>query len=133
VQWAALIAWLATALGGLTLFVLWIRHGGLRQVEGIPARRLLSHLAIAIVGLCLWVAYLVSDKTELAWAAVVLLVAVALLGLWMFMTSSRGRTTTTRTSSPAEAMFPAPVVIGHGILGLTTLILVFLAAAGIGV
>ena len=51
VQWAALVAWIATALGGLALFALWLRHGGLGQDEGIRATRLLPHLTIAVVGL----------------------------------------------------------------------------------
>jgi hypothetical protein len=35
VEWAALVAWVATALGGATLAVSWLGHGGHRQPEGI--------------------------------------------------------------------------------------------------
>jgi hypothetical protein len=132
VQWAALIAWIATAVGGATLFVQWLRHGGLHQKEGIRSPRLFSHLAVAVIGLACWVIYLAEDDDVFAWAAVALLVLVALLGISMFVISSRGRTTTVRTETPAEAVFPVPLVIGHGLLGTTTLILATLAAVGIG-
>lgn len=131
-QWAALVAWVATALGGLTLFLQWARHGGLGQREGIRAIRLLPHLALAAVGLCLWVAYIAADRRTLAWIAVGLLVVVALLGVSMLTVSLRGRTNIVRTEAPAEAIFPLPLVALHGALGATTLVLGALAAAGIG-
>ena len=62
VQWAALIAWIATAVGGATLFVQWLRHGGLHQHEGIRSPRLFSHLAIAVIGLLCWVIYLAEGR-----------------------------------------------------------------------
>ena len=35
-------------------------------------------------------------------------------------------------STPAEQQFPVPVVIGHGLLAATTLVLVLLAALNVG-
>jgi hypothetical protein len=130
-QWAALVTWLLTALGGLVLLFQWVRHGGLQQREGIRAARLFSHLLLAVTGLIVWIAYLVTDNQTTAWAAVAILAAVALLGASMFLISARGRTRTARTETPAEAMFPLPVVVGHGLLATTTLILALLSAAGI--
>jgi hypothetical protein len=83
-QWAALIAWIITALGGLALAFHWARHGGLRQQEGIRTPRLATHLGTAVVGLGLWIAYLASGDTVLAWLAVGMLVAVALIGFRCF-------------------------------------------------
>jgi hypothetical protein len=131
VLWAALIAWVITALGGLVLFLQWVRHGGLGQKEGIRTRRLLAHLALAVVGLGFWVGYLANDNRTLAWMAVGILVTVALLGISMFVISLRGRTTTLRTETPAEGMFPFPLVVLHGALATTTLFLSTLAAIGI--
>jgi hypothetical protein len=131
-QWAALIAWIVTALGGSVLFLAWLRSGGLHQNEGIRAPRLLSHISLAVTGLIVWAAYLASDNGTLAWVAVAILVAVALLGFSMLLIWVRGRTTTIRTETPAEGSFPLPVVALHGLLGATTLILSALAAAGIG-
>jgi hypothetical protein len=130
--WAALVAWVATALGGLALFLQWIRHGGFRQEEGIRAPRLLSHLSLAVAGLAVWVGYLATDSRSLAWIAVAILATVALLGVSMLVISLRGRTKTARTEIPAEAIFPLPVVVVHGALGATTLVLSALSAAGIG-
>jgi hypothetical protein len=113
------------------LFLQWARHGGFSQKEGIRARRLLPHVALAVVGLAVWVAYLANDKGTLAWIAVGILVAVALLGLSMLVISLRGRTTTMRTETPAEGMFPFLLVVLHGALGTTTLLLSALAATGI--
>jgi hypothetical protein len=130
-QWAALVAWAITALGGLVLLLQWFRHGGLSQQEGIRARRLLPHLGLAIVGLAFWVGYVANENRTLAWIAVGILVAVALLGISMLVISLRGRTTNLRTATPAEGMFPFPLVVLHGALATTTLLLSALAAAGL--
>jgi hypothetical protein len=88
-------------------------------------------LALAVVGLAFWVGYLANDNRTLAWMAVGILVTVALLGISMFVISLRGRTTTLRTETPAEGMFPFPLVVLHGALATTTLFLSTLAAIGI--
>lgn len=130
-QWVALVTWLLTALGGSVLLFQWVRHGGLQQQEGIRTTRLFSHLGLAVIGLIVWIAFLVTDSRTTAWIAVAILVVVALLGASMFLISARGRTRTARTETPAEAMFPFPVVVGHGVLATTTLVLALLSAAGI--
>ena len=84
-----------------------------------------------MTGLIVWIAYLVTDSRTTAWVAVALLVAVAVLGASMFLISARGRTRTVRTETPAEAMFPFPIVVGHGLLATTTFVLALLSAAGI--
>jgi hypothetical protein len=88
-------------------------------------------LALAVVGLAFWVGYLANDNRTLAWIAVGILVAVALLGISMLVISLRGRTTILRTETPAEGMFPFPLVLLHGALGTTTLLLSALATASI--
>jgi hypothetical protein len=50
----------------------------------------------------------------------------------MLLISLRGTTDQVRTETPAEGMFPLPLVAGHGILAATTLTLTLLAASGIG-
>ena len=101
-RWAALIAWIVTTLGGSVLYLAWLRSGGLHQNEGIRAPRLLSHMSLAVTGLIVWAAYLASDNGTLAWVAVAILIAVALLGFSMLLIWVRGRTTTIRTETPAE-------------------------------
>jgi hypothetical protein len=131
-QWAALVAWIVTALGGLVLALHWARHGGLAQREGLRTARLATHLGLAVLGLVLWIAYIGTDASVIAWLGVGLLLAVALVGVSMLLISLRGRTTTVRTEAPAEGVLPLPLVILHGALATTTLVLVTLAALGVG-
>ena len=130
-RWAALVAWVLTAGGGSVLLAAWLRLGGLGQREGIRAGRLLTHASVAAGGLLLWIAFLVSDAAALAWAAVAMLLVVAAIGVLMFAGWWRGRTLALHTAVPADASFPLPIVIVHGLLGLTTLCLAVLAAAGL--
>lgn len=131
-EWAALVAWVATALGGGSLLLQWLRHGGLRQREGIRAARLFAHAGLAVTGVVLWIAFVLSDEDILAWLAVGLLVAVALLGLTMFAIWLRGQNRRDHTAVPAETSFPVPVVLAHGLLGMLTLALALIAALGVG-
>jgi hypothetical protein len=140
-KWAALIAWVVTAGGGFVLLALWLRHGGMRPRE--PGRQIrppliLSHFALAAAGLVLWIVYLVTDSGALAWIAFAILAAVALLGWTMFAIwyqRRQARVTDTSVSTPgvpAEQHFPVAVVALHGLLAVTTVVLVFLAAVGVG-
>ncbi|MBA3716703.1 MAG: hypothetical protein H0W87_00535 [Actinobacteria bacterium] len=140
-EWAALISWVVTAGGGFVLLGLWLRHGGMRQRE--PGRQIrptliLSHFALAATGLVLWIVYLATDSDALAWIAFAILVAVALLGWTMFAIwyqRRQGRAAAATVSTPgvpAEQHFPVAIVTLHGLLAVTTLVLVFLAAVGVG-
>ncbi|MBA3433527.1 MAG: hypothetical protein H0U08_05500 [Actinobacteria bacterium] len=131
-EWAALLAWVVTALGGASLLAQWLRHGGLRQREGIRALRLFAHAGLAVVGVGLWTAFVVSDNAVLAWVSVGLLVAVVLLGATMLAIWLRGQNRREHTTVPAETSFPVPVVLLHGLLGISTLALAVLAASGVG-
>lgn len=139
-EWAALISWVVTAGVGFVLLGLWLRHGGMRQRE--PGRQIrppliLSHFALAATGLVLWIVYIVSDSDALAWIAFAILVAVALLGWTMFAIWFRRRQArepaapVSTPGVPAEQHFPVAIVTLHGLLAVTTVVLVFLAAVGI--
>ncbi len=140
-EWAALIAWIVTAGGGFLLFTIWARHGGMRQREGAGRIRpafLLPHFGLAAAGLVLWLIYVLTDADALAWIAFVLLLAVAALGWTMFAIwwQRRQRRATDAPAStpgaPAEQHFPVSIVTLHGLLAITTVVLVFLAAVGVG-
>jgi hypothetical protein len=133
-QWAALVAWILTALGGAGLGCVWARAGGRVQAAGIQAPRLLVHAGLAVSGLALWIAFLVEGSTVLGWIAVAVLIAVALVGASMAVIWIRGKAAPgSPTELPAEAAFPLPIVLAHGTLGAATLLLSLLAALGIGV
>jgi small-conductance mechanosensitive channel len=140
-KWAALIAWVITAGGGFVLLSIWLMRGGMRQQEAgrrIRPPLILSHFLLAAVGLVVWIAYLVADEDALAWIAFAILAVVAVLGWTMFAIWLRRRqaraadTAITAPGVPAEQHFPVPVVALHGLLAVTTVVLVFLTAVGVG-
>lgn len=135
---AALIVWGITALGGFVLLGTWIRSGGLVQQQAgtsrFPAPVVFSHLLLAAAGLVVWIVYVVTGSDPLAWIAVVLLVLIALLGFAMFarwVPVQRGAAGT-GDEVPPEKHLPAPVVAAHGVVAVTTVVLVLLTALGVG-
>jgi hypothetical protein len=137
-KWAALIAWVLTAGGGFVLLSIWLARGGMKsQAAGnrIKPPLVMSHFLLAATGLVLWIVYVVNDSSALAWIAFVLLLVVALLGFAMFAIWLRRRQAgvgAATTDTPAEQHFPIAIVGLHGLLAATTLVLVLLAAAGVG-
>jgi hypothetical protein len=152
---AALVLWILTAGGGSVLLGTWLTKGGTRT-EGagsrFPVPVIFGHFALAAIGLVLWIAYVATDTTGIGWAAFVLLLVVALLGFTMFArwvptylsmrrgpdadpsvyaASATGSVTTVPTTATAartaESHFPVPIVLGHGALAATTLVLVLIA------
>jgi hypothetical protein len=141
---AALFTWMITILAGLILLVIWIIEYD-REFQSAAATRLpvpviSAHALLAMGRLLVWIAYLLLDQERLAWAAVAVLGTVAVLGLIMAARWIRvyrafgdpGPSLTRRTTVPPERHFPLPVVVGHGILAVTTLVLVLLTVLGAG-
>ena len=137
-EWAALITWIATAGGGFVLLAIWLRRGGMRQATGIRPYLILSHFLLAAGGLVIWIAYLATDNDSLAWIAFVILAVVALLGWTMFAIWYQRRQPSAPApaavdpGTPAEQHFPVAVVALHGVLAVTTVVLVLCATLGIG-
>jgi flagellar basal body-associated protein FliL len=147
IAWIALISWIVTAAGGFVLLSIWIARGGLRQSRAAGNRirppLILSHFLLAAGGLVVWIIYLAADKDALAWIALAVLGVVAVLGWTMFFIwyAQRGRhaAVEAHSASPggvpavaAEQHFPVAIVALHGLLAVTTVVLVLLAAAGVG-
>ena len=139
-KWAALITWVATAGLGFTMLVIWLSRGGMKRGNetGTKIRPflILSHFLLAATGLVIWIAYLVKDKDTLAWIAFAILALVALLGWTMFFGWYRGRPGAAPEAvdpgTPPEQHFPISVVALHGVLAVTTVVLVFLTAVDVG-
>jgi len=91
---------------------------------------------LAAAGLVVWIIYVGADQDGLAWTSFAILVAVALLGFTLFARwLPVHRATTPETAgatAPPERHLPLPVVVAHGLLGATTLVLVLLAALEVG-
>ncbi|MGV9611414.1 hypothetical protein [Nocardia xishanensis] len=135
---AALILWLLTAAGGFVLLGTWIAKGGARQPSSshLPVPVVFGHFLLAVAGLLVWIVYLAIDNEALAWVAFGLLVPVALLGFTMlarWLPVYRARTANrVAAEAPAERHFPVAIVGGHGVLAVTTVVLVLLTALGVG-
>jgi len=155
---AALVTWLITAVGGLVMAATWVARGGMRTTRessavgagrsaagaaGLPVSAptrlrpplVLAHVGIAVVGLVVWIAYLLTDDDRLTWTAFVLLLPVAVLGFTMlarWVQAGDHRRDAAVGAARPESAFPLPVVVGHGIFAVTTVVLVLLTALGIG-
>jgi len=140
---AALSTWIITILGGLILLVIWIieydRDFQSAAATRLPVPVISAHALLAMGGLMLWIGYLLVDEERLAWAAVAVLGTVAVLGLIMAARWIRvyrafvapGPSLTREITVPPERNFPLPVVVLHGILAVTTLVLVLFTALGV--
>jgi hypothetical protein len=155
---AALVAWLVTATAGSYLLAGWLRHGGLRRgrgagrTSGMPPVVILGHFGVAVTGLGLWIAFMASDLTALAWTAAALLLPTAGLGMATLVTAlpepaesappaagpeqagpdpGRLATRIAATAAPARVRMPVTVIALHGVLATATMLLVLLAAIGV--
>jgi hypothetical protein len=140
---AALILWIITAAGGFYLLATWIGKGGLRQqdpsLSKFPPALIFGHFLLAVVGLIVWIIYLVADKQAWAWIAFILLLLIAALGFTMLLrwvpgyrNQAAAGSTGAVADRPAEQHFPVMVVGAHGLLAVGTLVLVLLAALEVG-
>jgi hypothetical protein len=146
-RFIALLVWFITALWGLYMLAVWlIENDATRQehtASRLPLPVILSHVTLAVSGLVVWVLYLLIDRSELAWAAVGILVAIATLGFAMFARWIPVYRTPIAAGGPqdgmlpvqeipAEGNFPLVIVVAHGAFAVSTLILVVLTALGVG-
>ena len=138
----ALFAWLLTIFGGLILLVIWIIEYD-SEFQSAAATRLpvpviSAHALLGMGGLVLWLSYILADQERLAWVSVAVLGTVAVLGLVMAVRWIRvyrtfahpGSSLTRKHTVPPERNFPVPVVVAHGILAVTTLVLVLFSTLG---
>jgi hypothetical protein len=140
----ALITWLTTAAAGLYLLAIWLieydREFQAAAATRLPVPVISTHVLLAVSGLVVWVLYLITDVRQLAIAAALILVAVALLGLtiafrWVAVyraPAAAADDAHAPAAVPPERHFPLPVVIGHGVFAVTTVVLVLLTALGVG-
>jgi hypothetical protein len=139
---AALCTWIVTILFGLLLLVIWLMEYD-REFQSAAATRLpvpviSTHALLGMGGLMLWAGYVLIDKERLAWFTLADLGAVAVLGLVMAARwigvyrayAAPGPSMSRGITVPPERHFPLPVVITHGILAVTTLVLVLVTVIG---
>jgi hypothetical protein len=176
----ALVAWVITVFAGLFLLAIWLIEYD-PEIQRAAATRLpipviSSHAALALLGLIVWVSYLITGEDQFAYATLAILAGVVGLGVTMavrwvkvyrstgappkrsvqtlatasgraggmgaggssvFDASPRARDEFQAPTSPdllvpPERHFPLPVVIGHGLFAITTVVLVLLTVIGLG-
>jgi len=134
---AALFAWMATVLVGLVLLIVWLMEYD-REYQSSAATRLpvpviSAHALLGIGGLMVWAFYLVGDDEQLAWGTVADLGVVVSLGLimaarWIGVYRRYGAPDSSALIRvPPERHFPRSVVAVHGILAVSTVVLVVLS------
>jgi hypothetical protein len=164
---AALAGWAVTVTAGTWLLAGWIARGGLRRryvrVAGVPRVVIVGHFTLALAGLGIWLAFLATGGTALAWASVAVVLSVAGLGMATLaggLPEQRQPSGGPLESRPASTADPAPagaaagrnvelaqartaaivvpagkplaVIALHGALAAATILLVVLAAIGVG-
>ena len=144
---AALAAWVLTAAAGTYLLAGWLadrlrgpwlaggRRGGRLRSEGRPRGGrtsgsatgfVVGHFGLALTGLLLWIAFVVTGLAALAWIAVVLVVIIASLG--MAVLAAALPEPSQDTAAAGFRRLPVPVIAIHGMLATLTILLVVLAA-----
>lgn len=127
---AALAAWIMSAVVGAYLLMIWLANGGLRRqhtkVTRFPAAVVLAHPLIGVAGLAVWIMYLGTSRAIYAWSGFGLLALVVMLGFVMLTRWLVGRGG--RHARGAEQHFPAVAVAIHGLVALATFALAFATA-----
>lgn len=131
---AALVTWIVAALGGFGMLGMWLRGGGGGSGTRLRPPLIFGHGLLAAAGLVIWIIYLANDAEGLAWTAFVIIAVVAVLGFTMFARwlAGGGLGRDTGADAPPEQHFPIALVFGHGLFAAATLVLVLLAALGVG-
>lgn len=132
-SWIAAAFWLSTAAVGsymLSRTLSGSRNAAGATVSDLPVLMSFVHPAMAVTGIALFGAYLVTYEPSLAWIAFADLVIVSVLGELLFTRWLKGR----RASSgpvrrvTAEQTIPVEIVLLHGALAVATILLVFFVA-----
>lgn len=141
----ALATWVVAAAGGLYLVAVWLieydREYQTAAATRLPIPVIGTHALLAVSGLVVWMIYTINNDRRFAWTAVIILTAVALLGLTMAIRwfgvrrthlAGTGTATVTVVMAPPERSFPVSVVVGHGLFAVTTYVLVLITALRTG-
>lgn len=84
-RYAALVSWLVTVSLGAFMLRTWLARGGLHRERaragGLPPQLIFGHATLAITGLLIWSAFVVTGTQALAWTAVGMLMVTVGLGL----------------------------------------------------
>ena len=141
----ALCAWLVTIALGLGMMARGVLRSRARRAPGSRLRRPpalnFAHLGLAVASLLIWIAYLATGVTGLAWAASALLPLVAGLGMTLVflpLSASPAESAAAqglpagRGDSSRSRHLPVFAVGAHVIFATATILFAVLAAIGTG-
>jgi hypothetical protein len=129
VRIAALLAWLATAAAGGYLLLRWLLAGGSlrrRTPSSVPPAVAIGHVGGGLLGLALWIIFMLTGWGPLAWVSLVTMLPVAGLGMGVLAVGLPA------ARLPAVAAVPVFVIAAHGLFAVAALLLVITAAVGGG-
>ena len=131
---AALAVWLVTIGLGLSMMARWILRRGPGPRSGRGPVLNFAHLGLALTSLLVWILFLITGVTGLAFAACGLLLVVVSLGLTLVFLELASPTSEPppENDPPSRSRPPIPVVAVHITAAVVTLLLATLAAAGAG-
>ncbi|WP_433336397.1 hypothetical protein [Spirillospora sp. CA-294931] len=128
---AAFVAWMLTATAGAYLLVKWLANGGRgTKVTRFPMLVVIGHPLAAVLGLAIFVLYLITGRGWAAWAAFGALLVVVFQGFVLLTRWQVGRGG--RHARDAEQPYPARAMVLHGVVAAATFVLVFLTALRTG-
>lgn len=125
------IVWILTALVGGYMLGITLRHGRpdtAARTSRLPVAVTFWHPTTQILGLAVWLVFVYGGPPVLAWAAFVILLVGVGLGEVLFTRWLRDRRRFGPDEVLSEQQIPVPVLAGHGLLALATLVLVLLSA-----
>ena len=130
----ALCTWLITVALGLVMMARWILRSRARRAPSSrlrrPPARNFAHLGLAGASLLIWIVYLATGMTGLAWTASALLLLVTGLGMTLvFLPYSPG---SARDDSPHARRPPVFTMGAHIVFATATILFAFLTAIGTG-
>jgi manganese efflux pump family protein len=130
---AALAAWLVTAGLGVSMMARWFIRAR-RQGSGQRPVLNFAHFGLALTGLLVWISYLATAITGLAWAACGILLAAASLGMTLVFLGLASTATAIRPGDdpPPAGHPPVFVIAAHVTAACITILLATLAAIGAG-
>jgi hypothetical protein len=118
IQISALLAWLAAAASGGYVLLRWLLAGGSlrrRSPTAAPPAVTAGHAGFGLLGLVLWILFMVTGWAALAWTAVAILAPVAGLGMGVLAlglpsprSPSREPRPQAEEATPAAHQAPAP-------------------------
>ena len=134
---AALVAWLVTVGLGVSMMARWItrnRRRGPQPRHGQGAVLNFAHFGLALTGLLVWISYLATGITGLAWAACGIMLAAASLGITLAFLGPASTATAIRPGDdpPSAGHPPVFVIAAHITAACITILLATLAAIGAG-